>query len=151
MSFNAQINLVGAQYDGYVGIFRLLEAMGRLTPERIVPGLEDTSSIGVYEDGEFELATMSDQQTVDLVTLPLGEATVISMDAIAPPTAPAVSSVQIAASSDPITWSPGWSGVGADRTSRRSRQRPGPFHHGPIAEFARRFQCGCCRVAARRN
>ena len=68
--FNAQINLVDAQYDGYLGLFRLMEAMGRLTPERMVPGLEDTTSIGVDDGEDFSLASASDQQTVDLATEP---------------------------------------------------------------------------------
>ena len=103
--FNAQINLVGAQYDGYLSIFRLLEAMGRLTPERLVPGLEDTSSIGVYDGGEIELATSSDQQTIDLVIEPLGEATDITMSNTDAVQVVGVTSVQIAASSEPFAWS----------------------------------------------
>lgn len=103
--FNAQINLVGAQYDGYLSIFRLLEAMGRLTPERLVPGLEDTSSIGVYDGGEIELATSSDQQTIDLVIEPLGEATDITMSNADDVQVVGVTSVQIAASSEPFSWS----------------------------------------------
>ncbi|MEM7123724.1 MAG: TolC family outer membrane protein [Pseudomonadota bacterium] len=103
--FNAQINLVGAQYDGYLSIFRLLEAMGRLTPERLVPGLEDTSSIGVYDGGEIELATSSDQQTIDLVIEPLGEATDITMSNADDVQVVGVTSVQIAASSEPFAWS----------------------------------------------
>ncbi len=103
--FNAQINLVGAQYDGYLSIFRLLEAMGRLTPERLVPGLEDTSSIGVYDGGDIELATSSDQQTIDLVIEPLGEATDITMSRAESAPMVGVTSVQITASSEPFAWS----------------------------------------------
>ena len=106
--FNAQINLVDAQYDGYLGIFRLLESMGRLTPERLVPGLEDTSSIGVYDGGDINLAASSDQQTVELVTLPFEPAAIDEADqddeqfALSHASMPVV---QIAASSDPFVWS----------------------------------------------
>jgi hypothetical protein len=108
--FNAQINLVSAHYDGYLGIFRLLEAMGRLTPERLVPGLEDTSSIGVYDGGDINLAATSDQQTVDLATQPLDAVSEVATDqagdqiVLSHASMPAV---QIAASSDPFIWSPG--------------------------------------------
>jgi adhesin transport system outer membrane protein len=105
--FNAQINLVSAQYDGYLGIFRLMEAMGRLTPERLVPGVGDTSSIGVYEDGDISLAANVDQQTIDLATMPLEETATtqvgaedVAFDHSSMPL------VQIAASSDPFVWTP---------------------------------------------
>ena len=105
--FNAQINLVSAQYDGYLGIFRLMEAMGRLTPERLVPGVGDTSSIGVYEDGDSSLAANVDQQTIDLATMPLEETATtqvgaedVAFDHSSMPL------VQIAASSDPFVWTP---------------------------------------------
>ena len=105
--FNAQINLVSAQYDGYLGIFRLMEAMGRLTPERLVPGVGDTSSIGVYEDGDISLAANVDQQTIDIATMPLEETATtqvgaedVAFDHSSMPL------VQIAASSDPFVWTP---------------------------------------------
>jgi len=105
--FNAQINLVSAQYDGYLGIFRLMEAMGRLTPERLVPGMQDSSSIGVFEDGDVNLAANVDQQTVELVTAPLESngATEVTVDEVTFDHA-SMPSVQIAASSDPYVWSP---------------------------------------------
>jgi adhesin transport system outer membrane protein len=105
--FNAQINLVSAQYDGYLGIFRLMEAMGRLTPERLVPGYDEQSSIGVDED-DISLAATVDQQTVDLVTQPLQ---VAQTEADAPSATftyglgGSLPVVQIAASSDPYVWS----------------------------------------------
>jgi adhesin transport system outer membrane protein len=102
--FNAQINLVTAQYDGYIGVFRLLQAMGRLTPGRL--GASDDVSSLELDDGAFAAAAETDHATVALAAAaqsapaPEPETVVLAMDVV--PDTPV--EVAIEAQSEPIAW-----------------------------------------------
>ena len=113
--FNAQINLVSAQYDGYVAVYRLLQAMGRLTPDRLgatAPG--DSSSLET-PPADFDVASATaDAHTVALATdpLPAPEPAATQTSAAV---ADAPQSVEIAASSSAIQWpEPATTAVAAD-------------------------------------
>jgi adhesin transport system outer membrane protein len=102
--FNAQINLVTAQYDGYIGVFRLMQAMGHLTPDRL-DASNDQSSLELYDGGVAVAATM-EADTVALATaapsVPEVEApaVILAMDVV--PDEPVA--VEIAAQSEAIAW-----------------------------------------------
>ena len=102
--FNAQINLVTAQYDGYIGVFRLMQAMGHLTPDRLGASL-DQSSLEL-DDGGVAMASAMEADTVALATAAPSvpeveaEAVILAMDVV--PDEPVA--VEIAAQSEPIAW-----------------------------------------------
>ena len=102
--FNAQINLVTAQYDGYIGVFRLMQAMGHLTPDRL-DASNNQSSLELYDGGVAVAATM-EADTVALATaapsVPEVEApaVILAMDVV--PDEPVA--VEIAAQSEAIAW-----------------------------------------------
>ena len=100
--FNAQINLVTAQYDGYIGVFRLLLAMGRLTPNRL--GAEtDLSSIETDVDVEnYAVAASADAGTVTLATTEI-EPEPFEVVAVEPVVTEPVE-VEIVADNEPIAW-----------------------------------------------
>lgn len=102
--FNAQINLVTAQYDGYIGVFRLMQAMGHLTPGRLGASM-DQSSLEL-DDGCVAVASTMEADTVVLATTQPSapeveaQAVVLAMDVV--PDEPVA--VEIAAQSEPISW-----------------------------------------------
>ena len=102
--FNAQINLVTAQYDGYIGVFRLMQAMGHLTPDRLGASM-DQSSLELDDGGVAVASTMEADTVVLATTQPSApeveaEAVVLAMDVV--PDEPVA--VEIAAQSEPISW-----------------------------------------------
>ena len=102
--FNAQINLVTAQYDGYIGVFQLMLAMGHLTPDRLGAS-NDQSSLELYDGGVAVAATM-EADTVALATaapsMPEVEApaVILAMDVLPDE----LVAVEIAAQSEAIAW-----------------------------------------------
>lgn len=100
--FNAQINLVGAQFDMYLGVYRLLQAMGRLTPERVdATGVQDVSALESYST-DINIAASADEATVALASAPMPEPEVV-VPAVAEST-DIVESVEILAASQPLAW-----------------------------------------------
>lgn len=102
--FNAQINLVTAQYDRYVGVFRLMQAMGHLTPDRLGASM-DQSSLELDDGGVAVASTMEADTVVLATTQPSApeveaQAVVLAMDVV--PDEPVA--VEIAAQSEPISW-----------------------------------------------
>ncbi len=102
--FNAQINLVTAQYDRYIGVFRLMQAMGHLTPDRLGASM-DQSSLELDDGGVAVASTMEADTVVLATTQPSApeveaQAVVLAMDVV--PDEPVA--VEIAAQSEPISW-----------------------------------------------
>ena len=104
--FNAQINLVGAQYDMYLGVYRLLQAMGRLTPDRIGATAPQDMSALDSDASEINLTASADQATVALASEPMPEsAPAEAVETVAvSETATVAESVEIVAASEPLAW-----------------------------------------------
>ena len=103
--FNAQINLVGAQYDMYLGVYRLLQAMGRLTADRVGATGPDVSALEGYSS-EINIAASADEATVALASAPMPETTTAETVAVAEvvETVEVAESVEIVAASQPLSW-----------------------------------------------
>ena len=101
--FNAQINLVGAQFDMYLGAYRLLQAMGRLTPDRVgAEGEQDVSALEGYSS-DINIGASADQATVALASDPMPQPEVTAA-AAAVETTEITESVEILAASQPLVW-----------------------------------------------
>lgn len=102
--FNAQINLVGAQYDMYLGVYRLLQAMGRLTPDRVGATAPQDMSALDSDVSEINLTASADQATVALASAPMPESAPVETVAVTESTTVAAESVEIVAASQPLAW-----------------------------------------------
>lgn len=106
--FNAQINLEGARFDMYLGVYRLLQAMGRLTPDRVdAKGPADEVSWSDRDVESFEVAVTSDEETVALASQPVPEPVAEEVVEDVVETAavePVAQNVEIVAASQPIAW-----------------------------------------------
>ncbi|MDG2482607.1 MAG: TolC family outer membrane protein [Alphaproteobacteria bacterium] len=102
--FNAQINQVTAQYDGYIAVYALLQAMGRLTADRL--GVDPDLASMELDDGAFAVAASADASTVALATAvaatsePEVEVEVVTAEVMAMEPV----EVEIAADAEPIAW-----------------------------------------------
>jgi len=101
--FNAQINLVGAQYDMYLGVYRLLQAMGRLTPDRVGAAPPQDMSALEGDAPEINLTASADEATVALASAPMPEPEAAEAVVLAE-TATVAESVEILAASQTLVW-----------------------------------------------